>query len=234
MLGRLEDKTTDKADRASPRRKLYLATTIEQSDAGCDVDVFNISETGMLLGTSGALDLDEPITVVLPDVGEREAQIVWFSENLYGCRFEERLSPETVSACLAHSAPEGPKPRALPQESFGERLRRLRAASKFSMVELAKQAGVTKPTLWKWETNKARPREGALRRLATVFDMSPSELLYGPAPDATAVPSASVPDADDAAGSPQKLAQVIARSREQIARVAGTPVGKVSIDIDFS
>ena len=233
MLGRLEERTADTRDRSAIRRKLYIATTIAQSDTGCDVDVFNISETGVLLGTSGVLELDEPISFVLPGIGERRARIVWHAENLYGCRFDESLDSQTVAACLSLSLPEGPR-LALPrigQENFGERLKRLRTDSRFSMVELAGRVGVTKPTLWKWETNKVRPREAALKRLAAIFGLTPSELMYGPSDHSNRVNRE--PSRENVA-SDQKLANVIAESREKIARLAGTQVGKVSIDIDWT
>ena len=242
MLGRLEDKSEASAEtgqsRAAPRRRLYLATAISQAEAGCDVDVFNISETGILLGTSGTLALDEPITVVLPDIGERLATIVWYSENLYGCRFAEPLDNAEVAACLAYSMPEGPRrlPPRQEEATLGERLKLLRTRSKFSMVELARQAGVTKPTLWKWETDKVRPREAALKRLAAALEVTPTELLYGK-------PVAL--DAQQAAHSPQDpgnpsqydptetLAKVISQSRAKIAQLAGTEESQVSIDIDW-
>ena len=234
MRGRLEEREVEWRGRETPRRKLFLAASVEQADAGCLVDVFNISETGMLLGTSGKLDLDEPITVVLPDVGERSARIVWYAENLYGCRFEEPLDEESVKACLAHSSPEGPvdMPAAAPPESFGARLKRLRSQSRYSMVELAKRVGVTKPTLWKWETGKVMPRQAALERLAAELGLGAAELLYG---RAEAWPGVSAP-ANGAAVRPtgEKLADVIARSRDEIARCAGTPTSKVSIDIDWA
>ena len=233
MLGRLEERTTDSRDRGAVRRKLFIATTIAQSDTGCDVDVFNISESGVLLGTSGLLDLDEPISFVLPGIGERRATIVWHAENLYGCRFDEPLDSQTVATCLSLSLPEGPQ-LAIPrigEESFGERLKRLRTDSQFSMVELARQVGVTKPTLWKWETNKVRPREAALKRLAAIFGFTPSELMYGPPDHANRI---SREPTSENVGSDQKLANVIAESREKIARLAGTQVGKVSIDIDWT
>lgn len=234
MQGQLEEKAGEWHGRGTPRRKLFLAASVAQTTAACIVDVFNISETGMLLGTGGKLDLDEPITVVLPEAGERSARIVWFAENLYGCRFEEPLDEATLNACLSHSSPEGPQqPAAAPGETFGERLKRLRSQSRYSMVELAERVGVTKPTLWKWETGKVMPRQAALEKLAAELELSAVELLYG----RTEVRHGASPimrDRTSVAATGEKLADVIARSRNEIARCAGTPASKVNIDIDWA
>ena len=233
MQGRLEEFDEQLQGRGSRRRKLYLAASVAQSDTGSAVDIFNISKTGLLLATSGRLDLDEPLTVVLPEVGERSASIVWFAENLYGCRFEEPLSESEIDACVNLSAPEGPAPAqaATPEESFGERLKRLRSASGLTMIALAERVGVTKPTLWKWETGKVMPRPAALERLAQELGLTAAELMYGRQGKTVARPADSNPPKRNPEA--ETLAEVIARSRREIAQRAGTSSAQVVIDIDW-
>ncbi|MBX7495015.1 helix-turn-helix domain-containing protein [Qipengyuania sp. 6B39] len=231
MQGVLEEQDGETLGRGAPRRKLFLATSVAQTAAHSRVDVFNLSVTGLLLGTTAALDLDEPVAIVLPDSGERLARIVWSSDNLYGCRFDVPLAESELEAALRHAIPEGPQSAGAPlaDETFGQRLKRMRSASRFSMVELAERVGVTKPTLWKWETGKARPREAALDQLAAALGTTKVALLYGRGAGVDHI------RADTAEGSrqPQKLAQVIARCRSEIADCAGAYASQVSITIDW-
>ncbi len=231
MQGLLEDKGEAPLGRTEVRRKLFLAATASQTDATCAVTVHNISATGLLLSTGERLDLDDYLTVVLPDVGERAAQIVWRADGLYGCRFKRPLTRSEVSASLLRSPrpPESEEAEAAAPETFGQRLRRLRSASRHSMAELAARVGVSKPTLWKWETDKVRPREGALRALAMEFGMEEMELLYGRRPDTLPLPVPAAPAEEQGT-----LADRIARSREKIAEHAGVPVDRVTVDIDWN
>lgn len=231
MQGVLEEQDGETLGRGAPRRKLYLVANVTQAAAQSRVDIFNLSATGLLLGTTAALDLDEPFTVVLPDTGDKRARIVWSSDNLYGCRFDAPLAETELAAALRHAVPEGPQSTSAPptEATFGQRLKRMRAASRFSMVELAGRVGVTKPTLWKWETGRARPREAALDRLAAVLGTTPVALLYGRR-ETPARPAGRFSAGD---AEPEKLAQVVARCRAEIADCAGTDEGQISITIDW-
>ena len=234
LQGRLEELEAEWQGRGMRRRKLYLAASVAQSKTGSAVDIFNISKSGFLLATSGRFDLDEPLTVVLPQVGERLASIVWFAENLYGCRFEKPLSESEIEACVRQSPPEGPVPAqaAAPLDSFGERLKRLRSQSGHTMIEFAERVGVSKPTLWKWETGKVMPRPRALETLAQVLGLTAAELRYGRVNGSAPVAGGASANRQGSDG--ETLAEVIARSRCEIALCAGTSIKKVVIDIDWS
>ncbi len=214
--------------RKEPRRKLVLATTARQQHLGPAVDILNISSRGMLLRTACELDIREMLTIVLPEAGEKTAQIVWNSGDLFGCRFSEPLSQGELSAVQLKAQPDSKtnepnKPREMTEETFGQRLKRLRMASSYSMVSLAKATGVTKPTLWKWETERVRPRQKALAMLAGLLGVSESYLLFGIGEGEEQVPDQA----------PGNLAETISASRSVIADLAGVSTDKVTIDIDF-
>lgn len=87
--------------RGRSRRVLRLAVnTSLAGDTPSTATIRNLSETGLLLETSVDLPVGEWIGVDLPGSGVRSAQVVWVSEHLYGCRFDEAVTPATVSAAL--------------------------------------------------------------------------------------------------------------------------------------
>ncbi|MDG6079241.1 helix-turn-helix domain-containing protein [Erythrobacter litoralis] len=227
-VGKLDRPLDTQTRRGEPRRTLALTTTAIQEQVGPRVEVLNISASGMLLQTDARLSIEEGLMVVLPEAGEREAQIVWTSEDLYGCRFAQKLTKAELSAIELRSRPiseskKPTQPQQMNDETFGQRLKRLRMASRYSMVGLAAATGVTKPTLWKWETERVRPRQKALANLASVLNVSESYLLFG------------IGDGEAGLGSQEtaNLAETIAHSRSTIAELAGVSTDKVSIDIDF-
>lgn len=232
MKGRIEDKASVTDGRSEERRRIFLTASAAQGDGSSGVEILDLSASGLLMSTSASLDLDEPVAVVLADGEEHRARIMWHTGRLYGCRFEQSLSRAELGANLLRAHP----PRDLPEGgcasdvgsvTLGERLRQLRIASPHTMAELASLAGVTKPTLWKWETGKTRPRHDALVRIADVLGVPEAELLYG----------------DNGAGrgagralmeSRASLAATVSEARHMIAQAAGIDPRQVSISIDFN
>ncbi|MXP40562.1 helix-turn-helix domain-containing protein [Altererythrobacter soli] len=100
-------------------------------------------------------------------------------------------------------------------ETFGTRLRRLRKERRISLIGMARLVDAAKPTVWKWESDKARPRPEMLEALALALDVSEQMLLTG---------------RDDAAP-PMSLGDVIKDCKARIAAAAGTTADKVSITI---
>ena len=236
MQGRIQDAPVPGERRIAARRKLYLATTASQADASQAVEILDLSATGLLLTTSARLALDEPLAVVLADGEEHEARIVWSAGRLFGCRFAFPLSRAQLSANVLVSDPargdrgenrvaEAVRAEATALDTLGQRIRALRAASPHSMEELAHRAGVSKPTLWKWETDKIHPRPDALARLAEVLGVGEIELLYG---------SAEKEGGAMGAATNRGLAEIVDEARRAIAQAAGVAPQCVRIGIDFS
>lgn len=231
-------KTGDLADqRGSPRRRLSLDAAGKIGSAWMlGIRVLDLSETGILLESDTRLSMDERFEVCLPLTGMRVAHVVWAGENTFGCQFDEPIEPAIVAAvglpggrspvlslASGHSEPAGD---AVAGESFGTRLKRLRRARRIAMVGLARQIGVSKPTIWKWEKNETRPREKLMGPLADALGVSRSELLG----QASAEDTAQALTAEGTAPS-STLGDVLQSYKVRIARLAGTSVDKVEIVI---
>jgi len=98
-------------------------------------------------------------------------------------------------------------------ESFGSRLQRLRKERGLTLAQLGERLEVSKPTVWAWEKGKARPIESRIAAIAEVLGVSEDEL-------------ADVHDNTEAR-------EVLARSREVIARAFGTEPAKIRIMIEL-
>lgn len=101
----------------------------------------------------------------------------------------------------------------LSAESLGVRLRRFRLAKGISQSQLAAALGVSTPSVSGWEMDRVKPKARRVHRLAGLLGVSASELL--------------------GMGSSSLLQDQIARSREDIARIAGTTPDKVRILIEL-
>lgn len=202
-----------------PRRKLSLkANSARASGEAASVSIHDISASGLLLESKVALVVDEKIDIDLPHAGVTSAKVIWNSGDLFGCRFDAPISTATLSAAQLSSAVHQPiaaappKP-AIPDESFGVRLHRLRNDKGLTLSQIATQLGVSKPTVWAWEQGKARPVDSRIEALAATLGVPASEL---------------VPGRDSPA-----LRDLLARAREQIASSFGISPDKVRIMIDL-
>lgn len=68
------------------------------------------------------------------------------------------------------------------QETFGERLRRLRKARGFTQAELARALGISQPTVAYYENEDGRPGGDLVLKLSETLGASPEEILAGQAP----------------------------------------------------
>ena len=93
------------------------------------------------------------------------------------------------------------------------RLARLRRTAGLTLAEIATRLGVSKPTVWAWEQGKSRPAESRIDALAEALGVTRADLLPGPGVGA--------------------LQELLARSRNQIARTVGVGADKVRIMIEL-
>lgn len=175
---------TDNGQRTSPRRALMLATSGRLGDgAEANVTVHNISAAGLLLETALELSVGEALALDLPEAGPVDAVIVWRSEQLYGCAFEQALGSAALAAAQLRSQPppaplrleSGPSDGVGP--AFGPKLHRLRRERGLTLADVADALGVSKPTVWAWEKGKARPVPERLTAIAEVLGVEPESLL---------------------------------------------------------
>ncbi|NIJ38191.1 transcriptional regulator with XRE-family HTH domain [Sphingopyxis panaciterrae] len=223
---------SDTDNRHDTRRKLSLLTRGAQHDgAGIEVEIHNISGTGLLLESDIKLAAGDRIEIELPHAGDISAVVIWASGRLFGCQFEGPVSPATLSAVELKSAVEpknavelksaaGPAPSfdediAAPamDESFGFRLQRLRTTAGLRQSEVAVRMGVSAASVTSWEKGRARPKRSSMEKLAAILGVETADLL------------------DDAA--PGGLQKLLDRCREQIARAVGTRPDRIRIVVEL-
>jgi len=155
----------DKRDH--PRRKLsLLARGVHHDGTGIEVQIHNISGTGLLFESDIKLAACDRIEIELPHGGDITAVVIWASGRLFGCQFEGPVSPATLSAVELKSA----------------------------------VAPASEP--------------------ATVVAPASSVEEVGPAP--------AIVDA-----APEGFRDLVERSREEIARAAGTSVDRIRIIVEY-
>lgn len=189
IMGRINGRRRASVMRGELRRKLTLVNHSRASlIAGMDVRIHRLSATGMLMETDAPLSVGEPIELILPEDVRCLGMVVWASGKIYACQFDKSLPNDAINAVdpeVPDSKRTGEAQLAVSlaendgEETLGARIKRLRRAGGHSMVRLAAAVGVSKPTLWKWETDAVRPRQDTLRRLANVLGVTELQLLYG-------------------------------------------------------
>jgi transcriptional regulator with XRE-family HTH domain len=173
--------------RRHPRRALKLHTSgVSEAGAPANVTIHNLSAAGLLIETDLELVPGERLAIGLPDVGPVGAEIVWVSERLYGCAFDQALGEAALAASelLSEPARAVPQPRATPSfgksisgDQFGYKLNQLRRERSLTLEQVANALGVSKPTVWAWEKGKAKPLPERIGPIAEVLGVAESELL---------------------------------------------------------
>lgn len=183
ITGRIET-TPASGDRAE-RRELLLQTAGDLGGAATNVTVHNISETGLLIETMQELAVGETFRIALPEAGSVAAEVVWTSGTLHGCRFAAPIGRAVLSAAQLRSvvaptaraiteSPEPPQPVA--GATLGQRIAAARQARRMSLAQVAEALGVSRPTVWAWEHDRARPAGSRMAALATVLGVDPDAL----------------------------------------------------------
>jgi transcriptional regulator with XRE-family HTH domain len=210
--------------RNDARRKLSLLARGSQHDGtGIEVQIHNISGTGLLFESDIKLAAGDRIEIELPHAGDITAVVIWASGRLFGCQFEGPVSPATLSAVELKSAVDSApvldddQSEPVGDDAFGARLLRLRTSAGLSQVEVADLMGVSAPSISSWEHGRAHPKPGRMAKLATILGVETADLLEDPAP----LPA------------PVAMQEAIDRGREQIARAIGISPDKVRITIEF-
>ena len=216
LAAHMEERSGSSATRRDPRRTIRLEALGERASGKvAPVMVHNISRNGLLIESDKPMAAGEAFLVDLPNGHGTLARVVWTSERLHGCRFEEPVSDLVLNATELAGTVVRDEPAALQQggEPFGDRLQRLRKARGLSLSQVAEELGVSKPTVWAWEHGRARPVAERIDALAAALGTSASELLSG---------------ADTS-----ELADLLSSSRNRIAELYGIRPEKVRIMIEL-
>jgi transcriptional regulator with XRE-family HTH domain len=110
-------------------------------------------------------------------------------------------------------------------ESLSERIKALRERCGLTRTALANRTGISRPTLWTWETGKGCPREENLVALAEALAVSAEFLRYGEA--------VSKDEAQESPGPEFTLQSYISEAKRNIALLAGVRYENVSINIEY-
>ena len=205
--------------RQDVRRKLsLLARGVKPDGTGVEVQIHNISGTGLLFESDIKLAACDRIEIELPHAGDITAVVIWASGRLFGCQFEGPVSPATLSAVELKSVvpaePEAEESQPSPaDEAFGARLQRFRIMAGLNQADVAERIGVSAPSVSGWEKGRARPKHDRMEALAEILGVQVSDLLGGFAPEG--------------------LHDLIERSRDQIARTVGVAPDKVRIIVEL-
>lgn len=108
---------------------------------------------------------------------------------------------------------------------FAERIALLRERRGLTRAALAHLIGVSRPTLWAWETGKGQPRAENFAALADALAVSAEFLRFGAA---LANEPGRPPLSKD-----QTLQAYIAEAKQEIAGLAGVDAAKVTILIEY-
>lgn len=91
------------------RRLSLLASGLRHDGTDLEVQIHNISGTGLLLESDVKLATGDRIEIELPHAGDITAVVIWANGRLFGCQFEGPVSSATLSAVELKSAI-GPAP----------------------------------------------------------------------------------------------------------------------------
>lgn len=185
----LEQAAAGIGQRAATRRALRMeAAGLAPDGMEANVTIHNISAAGLLIETALDLAAGEQLALDLPEAGVVTAAVVWRSEQLYGCAFEQALGAAALAAVQLQGFAPGKAAAARPavsatinpSEGLGGRLNRLRREAGLTLADVAAALGVSKPTVWAWEKGKARPLPERLDAIAAALGVSADLLAPGP------------------------------------------------------
>jgi len=209
-----EDLPADPLRPRAARRQLRLESEgFTASGETARVLIHNISATGLLIECASTLAEAERIEIALPQVGSTPAQVVWTSDDFYGCRFDTPVPPSTLGALELYLRLTASPAPSQPGDTLPVRIARLRKAQGLTLDALAALLKVSKPTVWAWEQGKARPNPERITALAESLGVAEEELRTGRDSDA--------------------LAEALSKARELVAKAYGIDPAKVKVSIEL-
>ena len=235
-----------KGRRGSERRELKLRARGAAPSSGdtADVMVRNLSETGLLIETAAELRVGDQLEVDLPDTPRSAAKVVWAGKDLFGCAFDRPLSRSALSAAQLRSEPNTVPAESEPAgardegettaEDWGRRLQNMRKAKGYTLVEFARLADVSRPTVWSWEAGKSSPRAAKKRRIEEILGPELShtgEHMTSDVEERVNAGPSGGPESQSSAAT-NDLMGVIDDAKRRVASVAGISPNKVKLIIE--
>lgn len=208
------------------RRELLLETSGDLEGVPANVTVHNISETGLLIETSEDLAVGEGFRILLPEAGAVEVEVVWASASLRGCRFVEPVERSVLSAAQLRSvvapterlmAQQSEEPTIIEGMTLGQRIASARHARHMTLSQVAEALDVSRPTVWAWEHDRARPADARMTALVDLLKIEPEDMAR----------------VGGSEGAFADLAKFVQKSRHEIATMAGFKPERVRILIEL-
>lgn len=100
LVAEFSDEPEDIERRRAVRRRLHFESILNSDRNPSKVVVFDLSEAGMMLHTTGDLSVGEIFELDLPEAGIVRAKVVWKRVTLFGCEFVTPVSKAAISAVL--------------------------------------------------------------------------------------------------------------------------------------
>jgi hypothetical protein len=94
--------------RATVRRTIRLQANARLSRDAVEVEIRNLSQSGLLIETAADLVIGESLYLDLPEAEIIEATVIWSRGRFFGCEFKAGLSKSAMSAALLLSPNEHP------------------------------------------------------------------------------------------------------------------------------
>lgn len=223
------EKAPESGDRrADIRWRIKIEVPNLLSDERSHVVIHDISTAGMLIETRSSLEIGQQVLISLPEAGKVVAHVVWQDEPVFGCRFDQPLPQAAVSAIRLRSPSHESAPRTEAPKGLPGRLIRLRRAKGLSRAEMSEQMGISKATIWAWETGRSTPRHANLIMLAELFGLTVQQLHSRESDDQPPVKAPAHREFHA-----ERLKQVIEQSKTQVAEAAGMCRSRIHIYIEF-
>ncbi len=90
-----------KGRRYAPRAALTLETSLDRGRLGRALcKVVDLSATGARLQTYSALRRGSLICLILPDIGDIAAEVMWSNDYLAGCQFRRPIAQALVDKLI--------------------------------------------------------------------------------------------------------------------------------------
>jgi transcriptional regulator with XRE-family HTH domain len=116
-------------------------------------------------------------------------------------------------------------------------LKLLRRARNLKLVDIANQLGVSKVTLWGWETGRSKPQGRNLRALSRLYGMTEAEILLTLQPAPVELTGMSVQDfplaKEGIPGRVQEIADTVEQAKVMIGVVTGLAPSRIKITLEY-
>ncbi|MGX7897066.1 helix-turn-helix transcriptional regulator [Tsuneonella sp. HG222] len=165
----LTEATYSKQARA-PRTPVRLRVRgTDERGTPVELEVLNLSATGMLFRHAGDHDRWTTVDVLLPSGRSAKGEISWADGDLVGLKFIAPISAADIAAVSLKGefldAPADVSNPTVPAPDFLANLAETRISAGLTLEDLAGKLGVSRQAVWYWEKGRSTPRPAALQAL---------------------------------------------------------------------